>query len=131
MIVDYVNDHAPSIPVGDPVEACVISQVFGGGPLVSSTKSMTGHEPGAAESNELIYCLLMMEHDFISLSTNNVEEIDPKCVGINLVENRALERRFKTVGSNSFGFEGVNTCRFMSKCICHKTSSQRLSARQI
>ncbi len=107
--VDYVNAHATSTPVGDAVEAKAIAEVFGDGPLVSSTKSMTGHEVGAAGSNELIYTLLMMQHGFVAPSIN-VEEIDPECRGINLVTNEAVDASIKVAASNSFGFGGVNTC---------------------
>jgi 3-oxoacyl-[acyl-carrier-protein] synthase-1 len=107
--VDYINAHASSTPVGDVVEARAIATVFGKGPLVSSTKSMTGHELGAAGSNELIYCLVMMQHNFIAPNIN-IEEIDPQCEGINLVANQAREARIDVVASNSFGFGGVNTC---------------------
>ena len=107
--VDYVNAHASSTPVGDVVEAQAIATVFGKGPLVSSTKSMTGHELGAAGSNELIYCLLMMQHHFAAPNIN-LEAIDPQCGGINLVANQAREARIEVAASNSFGFGGVNTC---------------------
>src|SRR5262245_35560753 len=85
--VDYINAHASSTLVGDAAEARAIAAVFGEGPLVSSTKSMTGHELGAAGSNELIYCLLMMQHNFVAPNIN-VEEIDSECGGINLVANQ-------------------------------------------
>jgi 3-oxoacyl-[acyl-carrier-protein] synthase-1 len=107
--VGYINAHASSTPVGDVAEAQAIATVFGKGPLVSSTKSMTGHELGAAGSNELIYTLLMMQHNFIA-PTINIEEIDPRCGGINLVANQAREARIDVAASNSFGFGGVNTC---------------------
>jgi 3-oxoacyl-[acyl-carrier-protein] synthase I len=112
--VDYVNAHASSTPVGDAAEAQAIATVFGKSPLVSSTKSMTGHELGAAGSNELIYCLLMMQHQFIAPNIN-VEEIDPQCTGINLVANQAREAQIDVAVSNSFGFGGVNTCIVLKK----------------
>jgi 3-oxoacyl-[acyl-carrier-protein] synthase I len=107
--VDYINAHASSTPVGDVAEAQAIATVFGKNPLVSSTKSMTGHELGAAGSNELVYCLLMMQHNFIAPNIN-VEEIDPQCAGINVVANEARETQIDIAVSNSFGFGGVNTC---------------------
>lgn len=107
--VDYINAHASSTPVGDVAEAQAIAKVFGKRPYVSSTKSMTGHELGAAGSNELIYCLLMMEHHFIAPNIN-IEAIDPQCAGINLLANQAREARVDVAASNSFGFGGVNTC---------------------
>lgn len=107
--VDYINAHATSTPVGDVAEAQAIAKVFGKRPYVSSTKSMTGHELGAAGSNEIIYCLLMMEHNFIAPNIN-IEVIDPQCEDINLVANQAREARIDVAASNSFGFGGVNTC---------------------
>jgi 3-oxoacyl-[acyl-carrier-protein] synthase-1 len=112
--VDYLNAHATSTPVGDAVEARAIAQVFGDGTYVSSTKSMTGHELGAAGSNELIYCLLMMQHNFIAPNIN-IEEIDPQCLGINLVANRSREAPIEVAASNSSGFGGVNTCIILQR----------------
>lgn len=107
--VDYINAHATSTPAGDAIEAQGIASVFGKLPYVSSTKSITGHELGAAGANEAIYTLHMMEHDFIA-PTINIEELDPECSGINIVANHALETTINIAMSNSFGFGGVNTC---------------------
>ena len=75
---------------------------------------MTGHEQGAAGCNEMVYTLLMMEHNFIA-PTINLEEIDPKCDGINIVANQALEANIDIAASNSFGFGGVNTCLILRR----------------
>jgi 3-oxoacyl-[acyl-carrier-protein] synthase I len=107
--VDYINAHATSTLAGDVAEAQAIAQVFGNRPYVSSTKSMTGHEQGAAGSSEIIYTLLMMQDDFIAPNIN-LEELDPRCEGINLVANRRREGRIDVAASNSFGFGGVNSC---------------------
>jgi 3-oxoacyl-[acyl-carrier-protein] synthase-1 len=107
--VDYINAHATSTLVGDVVEAKAIAQVFGKHSYVSSTKSMTGHEQGAAGSNEVIYTVLMMAHQFIA-PTINLDELDSACDGINIVANRPVKARIHTAISNSFGFGGVNTC---------------------
>jgi 3-oxoacyl-[acyl-carrier-protein] synthase-1 len=112
--VDYINAHASSTPMGDVAEAQAIAKVFGKRPYVSSTKSMTGHELGAAGSNELIYCLLMMEHNFIAPNIN-IEALDPQCTGINLLANQAREARIDVAASNSFGFGGVNTCIILKR----------------
>jgi len=106
--VHYINAHGTSTPVGDAVEARGIAKVFGKGPAVSSTKSMTGHERGAAGSTELIYTLLMMQKRFIAPNIN-LEELDPECAGIRLVAD-ATEASIDVAASNSFGFGGVNTC---------------------
>ena len=112
--VDYINAHATSTRVGDKVEARGIARVFGPRPYVSSTKSMTGHEIGAAGSNEVIYSLLMMEQNFVA-PTINLEEVDPECKGINIVANRAKEARINIFLSNSFGFGGVNSSLIIKK----------------
>jgi 3-oxoacyl-[acyl-carrier-protein] synthase-1 len=112
--VDYINAHATSTPVGDVSEARAIAEVFGRGPYVSSTKSMTGHEQGACGSTEVIYTLLMMRDRFVA-PTINLDELDPECDGINLVANRAIEAKIDVAASNAFGFGGVNTCLVMRK----------------
>jgi 3-oxoacyl-[acyl-carrier-protein] synthase-1 len=112
--VDYINAHATSTPAGDVAEARAIAHVFGDQPFVSSTKSMTGHELAAAGSSELIYTLLMMEHEFIAPSIN-VEELDPQCQGINVVANQPRQARIDVAASNSFGFGGVNTCILLQR----------------
>lgn len=105
--VDYVNAHATSTPTGDVIEAQSIARVFGRRPLVSSTKSMTGHEIGAAGSNEIVYTLLMMNRGFIAPSIN-IEEVDEQCRDIEIVANEAIDRPIDIAVSNSFGFGGVN-----------------------
>jgi 3-oxoacyl-[acyl-carrier-protein] synthase-1 len=112
--VDYVNAHATSTPVGDVSEARAIAEVFGMRPYVSSTKSMTGHEQGACGATEVIYTLLMMRDGFVAPNIN-LEELDPKCEGMNLVANRAIEAKIDVAASNAFGFGGVNTCLVLRK----------------
>jgi len=104
-----VNAHATSTSVGDATEAQSIGKVFGGKTAVSSTKSMTGHELGAAGANELVYTLLMMQEGFIAPSIN-VDAVDEACRGIDIVANEARETRLRVAASNSFGFGGVNAC---------------------
>ena len=114
--VGYINAHGTSTPVGDVGEIEAVRRVFGKGstPLVSSTKSMTGHSQGATGAQEAIYCLLMLEHDFIAPSIN-VETLDPALdpseIATSLVENAGLD----TVMTNSFGFGGTNGSMLLSK----------------
>ncbi|WP_424944779.1 beta-ketoacyl-ACP synthase I [Aliiroseovarius crassostreae] len=114
--VGYINAHGTSTPVGDVGEVEAVRRVFGEGatPPISSTKSMTGHSQGATGAQEAVYCLLMLEHDFIAPSIN-VDNLDP---GINegeiattLVENAGLD----SVMTNSFGFGGTNGSMILSK----------------
>lgn len=112
--IDYINAHATSTTKGDAVEAQSIKEVFEDRPYVSSTKSMTGHEVGAAGATEVIYTLLMMEHGFVAPSIN-IQEVGPDCHGIRIVANQAIEADLNVAMSNSFGFGGVNTVLVVKK----------------
>jgi 3-oxoacyl-[acyl-carrier-protein] synthase-1 len=107
--IDYVNAHGTSTPVGDTKELGALREVFAPDdmPLVSSTKSLTGHALGAAGVNEAIYSLLMMEENFLSASAN-ITQLDPGAVGIPIVRERKDNVTLNTIMSNSFGFGGTN-----------------------
>jgi 3-oxoacyl-[acyl-carrier-protein] synthase-1 len=106
--VDYLNTHGTSTPVGDGKELEAVREVFGDkAPLISSTKSLTGHALGAAGVNEAIYSLLMLEQDFACASAN-IETLDPAFEGLPIVRARVDKAGLKTVMSNSFGFGGTN-----------------------
>ena len=108
--VDYLNTHGTSTPVGDPKELEAVRQVFGDKlPLISSTKSLTGHAQGAAGVTEVIYSLLMLEYDFACVSAN-IETLDPAAEGMPIVRERVDHAGLNTVMSNSFGFGGTNAC---------------------
>ena len=114
--ISYINAHGTSTPVGDVGEVEAVRRVFGQGqtPPISSTKSMTGHAQGAAGALESIFCLLMLDNDFIAPSIN-VHNLDPALapaeIATNLVENAGLD----TVMTNSFGFGGTNGSMLLSK----------------
>ena len=108
--VDYINAHGTSTPIGDTRELEAIREVFGDKiPPISATKSLTGHALGAAGVNEAIYCLLMMEADFICESVN-IETIDPAAADMPIARKRIDNAGLSTVLSNSFGFGGTNAC---------------------
>ncbi|TMO74854.1 beta-ketoacyl-[acyl-carrier-protein] synthase I [Pseudoalteromonas sp. S3776] len=112
--IDYLNTHGTSTPVGDVKELGAIQEVFGGNsPLISATKSLTGHALGAAGVHEAIFSILMMENDFVAPSIN-VEELDGQAQGLNIVTERR-DAQLNTVMSNSFGFGGTNATLVMSK----------------
>lgn len=112
--IDYLNTHGTSTPVGDAKELEAVNVVFGDKPpMMSSTKSMTGHALGAAGVHEAIYSLLMLEHDFVAPSIN-VENLDPAANGMNIVTSMK-ETKLTTVMSNSFGFGGTNATLVMRK----------------
>ena len=106
--VDYINPHATSTPVGDPPEIQAIREVFGNDmPMISATKSLSGHAQGAAGVHEAIYSLIMMDQGFVCESAN-IEEIDPEVADANIVRNRVDNAELNCVLSNSFGFGGTN-----------------------
>ncbi|MEP0456352.1 MAG: beta-ketoacyl synthase N-terminal-like domain-containing protein, partial [Roseibium sp.] len=113
--VDYINSHGTSTPVGDIGEIQAIRRVFGEKqPPVSSTKSLTGHSLGATGVQEAIYCLLMLENDFITASAN-ITELDPELKEGEIVTKRVDDAGLDTVLSNSFGFGGTNASLAMSR----------------
>lgn len=112
--VDYLNPHGTSTPVGDAKEMEAVREVFGDkAPLISSTKSLTGHSLGAAGAQEAIYSLLMLNNGFAAESAN-IENLDPAFDGLPILRKRE-DRELTTVMSNSFGFGGTNGCLVMSR----------------
>ncbi|HBD93379.1 MAG: beta-ketoacyl synthase [Spirochaetes bacterium GWF1_31_7] len=105
--IQYINAHATATPRGDGMEALAISNLFGNKPLVSSTKSMTGHECWMAGASETIYSLIMIKDKFIAPNIN-FSEPDEYSSKINIVSKK-LDFNLKTVLSNSFGFGGTNS----------------------
>ena len=106
--IDYINPHGTSTPVGDEKEIEAVRQVFGQNcPPISATKSLTGHSLGATGVQEAIYCMLMMNNQFICESAH-IEELDPKFADMNIIRERVDNAELNTVISNSFGFGGTN-----------------------
>ena len=114
--VSYINAHGTSTPVGDVGEVEAVRRVFGQGstPPISSTKSMTGHAQGAAGALEAIFCLLMLDQDFITPSIN-VETLDPALDPSEIATARVDDAGLDTVMTNSFGFGGTNGSMLLSK----------------
>ncbi len=108
--VDYINAHGTSTPAGDIVELHAIRHVFGdASPPISSSKSLSGHALGAAGVHEAIYCLLMLEHDFIAASAN-IHTLDEQAKAAPILTERRDHAGLTTVMSNNFGFGGANAC---------------------
>ena len=114
--VSYINAHGTSTPVGDVGEIEAVRRVFGQGstPPVSSTKSMTGHSQGATGASEAVYCLLMLQNDFIAPSIN-VETLDPNLDPAEIATTRVDNAGLDTIMTNSFGFGGTNGSMLLSK----------------
>lgn len=106
--VDYLNTHGTSTPVGDLAESRGVREVFGDkAPLISSTKSLSGHSLGAAGVHEAIYCMLMMEGNFLAASAN-IETLDPEVADLPILRETRENFQANVVMSNSFGFGGTN-----------------------
>jgi len=106
--IDYLNTHGTSTPVGDVAESRAVREVFGDkAPAISSTKSLSGHSLGAAGVQEAIYCMLMMEGNFIAGSAN-IDELDPEIADLPIQQQTKENVTLNTVMSNSFGFGGTN-----------------------
>ena len=112
--IDYLNPHGTSTPVGDSKEMEAVRAIFGDQmPMISSTKSLTGHSLGAAGAQEAIYCLLMMQNGFAAESAH-IETLDPAFEGMPILRQRH-EGELTHVMSNSFGFGGTNGTLILSK----------------
>jgi 3-oxoacyl-[acyl-carrier-protein] synthase-1 len=112
--VDYINAHGTSTPVGDLAELGAIKNVFGGsGPVIGSTKSMTGHSLGATGAQEAIYSILMMQNDFIAPSIN-IDNLVEEAEGLKIARTM-IEQEVNAVMSNSFGFGGTNASLVFTK----------------
>lgn len=112
--IDYINAHATSTPLGDQYEAMAIHQVFGDNcPLVSSTKSMTGHECWMAGASEIVYSTLMMQHSFVAPNIN-FENPDEHSAKLNIA-TKTVDKEINAFLSNSFGFGGTNSALVVKK----------------
>ena len=112
--IDYINAHATSTRQGDMYEAIALDRMFHGQrALISSTKSMTGHECWMAGASEVVYSILMMQHNFVAPNINfeNPDEYSEK---LNLA-TKTVETEINTVLSNSFGFGGTNSALIVQK----------------
>jgi 3-oxoacyl-[acyl-carrier-protein] synthase-1 len=112
--VDYINAHGTSTPAGDITELKAIENVFGTDlPLISSTKSLSGHSLGAAGVHESIFCLIMMKEGFATGSAN-IENLDEGAINFPIIQKN-LETELKKILSNSFGFGGTNATLIFEK----------------
>ena len=112
--IDYINTHGTSTPVGDIAELNAIKELFGSEcPMLSSTKSMTGHSLGATGVHEAIYSMIMLNEDFVAPSIN-IESICDEAKDLNIV-TETKKIKLKNILSNSFGFGGTNASLILSK----------------
>ena len=105
--IDYINTHGTSTPVGDIAEINAIKTLFTSEqPMISSTKSMTGHSLGATGAHEAIYSIMMINENFIAPSIN-IESLCDDAEGLDIV-TETRNTSINNVLSNSFGFGGTN-----------------------
>ena len=113
--IDYINAHATSTRQGDMYEAIALDRLFHGQhALVSSTKSMTGHECWMAGASEVVYSVLMMQYGFVAPNIN-LENCDEHSGKLNLTPV-TVETELRSVLSNSFGFGGTNSALVLKAC---------------
>ncbi len=112
--IDYINAHATSTQQGDMYEAMALNRIFKGKrALVSSTKSMTGHECWMAGASEIVYSIIMMQKGFVAPNINFVNP-DEHSRFLNLTAE-TVETKVNVVLSNSFGFGGTNSALIIKK----------------
>lgn len=112
--VDYINAHATGTFDGDMCESLAIDKVFNGlNTLVSSTKSMTGHEMWMAGASEVVYSTIMINNSFIAPNIN-FENPDEYSAKINITP-KVIDKNLDIIVSNSFGFGGTNSTLILKK----------------
>ncbi|TAN43698.1 MAG: beta-ketoacyl-[acyl-carrier-protein] synthase II [Nitrospirae bacterium] len=114
--VSYINAHGTSTKYGDELETAAIKTVFGDHAYklcVGSTKSMTGHQLGAAGGVEAVFSVLSIFNNMVP-PTINLENPDPEC-DLDYIPNKARQVDVECAMSNSFGFGGTNACLLFRK----------------
>ena len=112
--VDYINAHGTSTPAGDITELNAIYSVFGEDlPMISSTKSLSGHSLGAAGVHESIFSLIMMKEGFV-VGSANIENLDEGAADFPIVRENT-KKELNKILSNSFGFGGTNATLIFEK----------------
>ncbi len=112
--IDYVNAHATSTPQGDDYEAIALDRLFNGKKaLISSTKSMTGHECWMAGASEAVYSIIMMLNNFVAPNIN-LDEPSENAKNLNIAKE-TTEASLNVILSNSFGFGGTNSALVLKK----------------
>lgn len=118
--IDYVNAHGTSTFLGDIEEAKALTRLFSKSPMtnhklpmISSTKSMTGHENWMAGASEAVYSILMMQNNFVAPNINLEHKID-EAKDLNIV-TETIYAPIRTVLSNSSGMGGTNSALVFKK----------------
>ncbi len=112
--VDYINAHGTSTVIGDIAELKAIRSAFGKNvPCISSTKAMTGHPIAAAGGIETIFCVSMLDDQFIAPSIN-VFDMEGECQDFPIVTKKT-DKKMNIILNNNFGFGGTNATLLLKK----------------
>jgi 3-oxoacyl-[acyl-carrier-protein] synthase II len=111
--VMHVNAHATSTPVGDMAEVAGVRRVIGDHPVLTATKSMTGHLLGAAGALESIATILALREGVIP-PTINLDDPDD-ALNLDVVAHKARHLDLRAAINNSFGFGGHNVVLLFTK----------------
>jgi 3-oxoacyl-[acyl-carrier-protein] synthase II len=104
--IGHVNAHATGTPGGDGVEASAVIDAVGIHPLVTATKSSTGHMIGGAGAVEAIFTVLSLR-DGVIPPTRNLDTQAPD-IKVNVITGSPYRATVDAALSNSFGFGGHN-----------------------
>ncbi|MGR6321381.1 beta-ketoacyl-ACP synthase II [Micromonospora soli] len=104
--IAHVNAHATSTPVGDMLEIGALRKAVGDHPLLSATKSMTGHLLGAAGALESIATILAIR-DGVVPPTINLDDPDDGLT-LEVAAHKARQLEIPAALNNAFGFGGHN-----------------------
>lgn len=109
--IQYVNAHGTGTPNNDQSESVSLKRVFGDEmPMVSSTKSFTGHTTSASGSIETVICILAMQHHFVPANLGWKNPMENGILPTMGTQNVDLEN----VLCNSFGFGGNDSSLVIS-----------------
>ncbi|MGW7050677.1 beta-ketoacyl-[acyl-carrier-protein] synthase family protein [Streptomyces sp. NPDC054887] len=111
--VGHVNAHGTSTVFNDLIEATTLHRVLGAGPLVTSTKAMTGHTLGAAGGIETALTVLALEHQLVP-PTANLDALDPH-IPVEVVAKAARPAAFDCAVKTSLGFGGHNAALVLTR----------------
>ena len=108
--IDYINAHGTSTPANDVNETLAVKAVFGDAArdlVMGSTKSMTGHQLGAAGAVEAVISIMAIDRQTVP-PTINLDTPDPEC-DLDYVPHQPRNVPVNTAVSTSFGFGGHNS----------------------
>ncbi len=111
--VVHVNAHATSTPVGDVAEVVALHAALGDHPVLTATKSMTGHLLGAAGALEAIATILAIR-DRVVPPTINLDDPDD-ALDLDVAAHKPRQMEIPAALNNSFGFGGHNVALLFTR----------------